>query len=677
MDIADTNPFKKLAQQERSQQRVNGKSKNHQIDSDQIVPYTSDESGDDSGGDYVNLVDSYTVDNLNNSTDSLDSSDNENNELPLLNTDTVRSKLLNGSISAKIPNSTDSLKAVVKKFEMHSQIEDNNVTGLQSSNSTIPPKKKTPTTISPQMIDESPNLHRPDIDASQITEQSINTITDQPTTAITAQTIEQTSSLENSITRPPLAPTRPPVLPKRRPSLIKKTSSLDPGSSSTVGSYTFYGDRIPSNGTNNPVNPILPRRQSVTNYLPSLPQRPPSISSHSSIQINTNSDSTHISSTPISSPIIPNLVTHSLPKITITPGGNYDQKPVLPKRPQLPNKPKLTNLSNTSASELLRNYSRRTSNSNIVSNHNTSNSSTTSNGSGVSNNAMLNNNITNNNTSIYEELNLDEDSLQSLGIDEEMLRQQRDLEERFERQHKLEQETRNKLLELERNNSISNDSSTNDHDVLTISTNDNFADDESMSINTNESEVPDDVSQLEIPTNLSRNNSLVSTDVNSDNRLTPTTSSTSANNIDIFANGDLTEEEFINLLPPVPKYTKTASDTELSIPNGKAINIMCINENQPDEKPPVYTPVSERLKTLINRPQFSQTGGDSYTYRREQQREQREQQREQREQLYQSQMESHRELQDRRSRNPSSRHRSQREIRSGRIPPRRLPPLHP
>lgn len=135
-------------------------------------------------------------------------------------------------------------------------------------------------------------------------------------------------------------------------------------------------------------------------------------------------------------------------------------------------------------------------------------------------------------------------------------------------------------------------------------------------------EVPDDVSQLEIPTSISRTTTAsgdTTSDVHSATSLSPSSA-------DLLVNEDLTEEEFISLLPPVPTYTQEPGETEISIPNGKAIDIMSINENHPEQSPPEYTPVSDALKKIINRPQFSQTGGDNLSMRRRQQLEQQQQQ---------------------------------------------------
>lgn len=668
MDIADTNPFKKLAEQERSQQSSNGRSKNPQIDPNLTVPPTS--INGDSGSGCANTLDGFAGNSLGDLSHSSNSSDDDDDdyELPLLNTDQIRSELLHDNSSTSLPNLNNSPQSQVD-LELHSEVEDANRTNLKPSNSSASTQNKHTAPRSSQINATSP-INQPSVPITfEVPENSFTSPPSQQSNAIAPQIVEQSSIF----VRPPVTPKRPPILPKRRSSSIKKTSSLDPGSSSTVGSYTFYGDGVSSNSitnhnTNNLPNTTLPTR---LGHSPSLPGRPSSSGTPSSTQINTNMNLPPISSTPMQSPInIPISQTHSVPRITITHGNDDINRPVLPKRPQLPSKPNLASQSNTSASELLRNYSSRTSRNSIGS----TNSISINNMSSIN---ASNGDISNNSTSIYDGLGLDEDSLQSLGIDEEMLKQQKALEEQFERQHKLDQEERKKLLKLEMNigDNNSNNNTNDNHDLLTISTNDNDDDgDGSGSINTNDSELPDDVSQLEIPTSLSRHNRLVSTDVNSDNQLTPTTSSTSGTNVDIFANGDLTEEEFISLLPPVPKYTQVAQDTEISVPNGKAINIMTINDNHPQEKPPEYTPVSEKLKHFINRPQFSQTGGDSYTYRREQQREQ---QRGQREQLYQSQMESHRDLQNRRRNSTNSRHRPPRELTNGRLPTRRLPPLQP
>lgn len=194
----------------------------------------------------------------------------------------------------------------------------------------------------------------------------------------------------------------------------------------------------------------------------------------------------------------------------------------------------------------------------------------------------------------------DLEEMKSLGITEELINEQIEIEKTIKRQQLQIDAEINELHTIP--DIINSYDSNDDNDFQSIQ-----SDEASDGNGTRYS-----MSQLEIPNNLSRSNSANSYDSESE-------AESSIIAVDLFATGDITEAEFISLLPPVPDYSQTPSETEISIPGGKAIDILTINDNHPDESPPKYTPLPEALKNVIRRPQFSQTGGDSQTYSRRQQ----------------------------------------------------------
>jgi hypothetical protein len=672
----NTNPFSQLAAEER--ELLQGCGKNSEDDRivqtkppDQIQIQNQDSIDHD---DYINVVDNYAA--YDTDQDSSDSSNEENEVLPLLDTNLVKSNLLdsqqvNGTMNTVKPAQNPILKSSMRT---EAKLLDNAHTNTDNLNA-----------IGPVLLNKS-NINQTENSVLRPPAPHIDQIPSIIEQEIPIYPIEEHISY---VERPPMTPIRPPVLPKRRSNStnsIKKVSNLDPGSTSTVSFHSFYGDRISSNSNLNHDNinhnasfisnepngsPALPQRPRLPEYSPSLPNR--SISSKNSNLFlnvllneshNSDSDLTPIASTPILdgvnndllSPLdnIPNFNSfsfpppvnfsknYSLPIITVTDGAT--NPPPLPKKPTLLKKPSISSAnsqSDLSAYELLENYNVREGRSSLSTNN-------------------------------LSDIGIDIESLKNLGIDEETIQQQRELEEQFERENRAEQERRNKLLQQERSNEFTDTFHGNNNNTITngnsITHNDTAHGDNEES----ENDFIDSVSQLEIPTNLSRTQSALSVDDISDIQSV----GTSVSSVDIFANGDLTEKEFIGLLPPVPKYTETPSETELSIPNGKAINIMLNNENHPNEKPPEYTPVPETLRKIINRPQFSQTGGDAGSYRRQQQQLERERRYEQQLQRRQQQLHLHGQGQLQ-SQSPSqSQSQSQpQQNQQNRKPVRRLPPL--
>lgn len=428
----------------------------------------------------------------------------------------------------------------------------------------------------------------------------------------------------------PPTPLRPPTLPKRRTSslTLNRISSLDPGSSSTVSDYYFYkngrSNSITSNNHGSPVlsqqpsldepsshfqsplrSPIIAQRKNSCVHRYDVDPTPASQSVHFEDVSSPNKPIPH--SCTIENTVVPilnssNDSNHTLPIITVTTLGNGP--PPLPKKPQLPKKPE--NLSSLgvespSAYQLLENYSRRSSQTGIVKPK-----------------------------TFPQADDIDMKSLENLGITSEMIEQQREIEERIQRENLMAKQIRTQASEQGNSQDSSsllsvvteqsNIGRLNSSALCENDDRDSVNSFETSSIATATNDIPDDVSQLEIPTNTSRTASFSSANDTSDLQ---STNSVCGASINIFENGDLTEEEFIKLLPPVPAYSKIPNETEISIPNGKAINILEINENHPKEDPPVYSPVSDALKKLINRPQFSQTGGDARSTRiQEQQQEQ-------------------------------------------------------
>lgn len=719
-NVAETNPFKKLAEQEREQEQEqihldNGSTHNNRptgshnlsLNTENIrppIPFapslltspTSPSSYSDDG--YANVVDTYAED---------DDNDDESNE-DEATVDNQTESNTNGHTSS---SSTSESASILRPMNI-----ENPIGSMKTSSNISSPSSPIQYTYS------TPS--QPPYKPPQNTEQVISSGNQSPianvmpvvfpehqqhTPSTSTGVSSQNDTTLNSESLPPVQPTRPPVLPRRRPS-NQRVSSLDPGSISTVSSHSFHDDqnesgygqhtkpkiphRLPPVRTDLQVaNPKLPTRRRLpgttssvsqsaatptnistpihsTQIIPPIPPVKnylPGNQSNSSTPlsntINTNlsnappaSDTTPIAlETPIiptpdfSTPtllspvnlqdefgsfqtaILPNHTSSSSPvqfatqdsnlPHPSTPVGRTDSRaslptitvstpeaPTLPKKPQLPKRPPRLSSGSQSAYELLENYGRRTS----LTSANTTpdrNNSITSHSPNISqDNSMM----------MHDDLDLE--SLKSLGITEEMIRQQREIEERIQRENSARRQAQ-ELQTASLINPTINITPAQNHDTPITSSSSIVSGVSSISPEGDGDNVPDDVSQLEIPTNLSRTNSFSGD--NSDNQSTVSSIHSSP---DFSETGDMTEEEFVSLLPPVPKYTEHANDTEISIPDGKAINMSTINESHPKEDPPEYTPVSDALKKIINRPQFSQTGGDSLSIRRQQQEQQRLQQ---------------------------------------------------
>lgn len=362
-----------------------------------------------------------------------------------------------------------------------------------------------------------------------------------------------------------------PVRKYSRNDSVKRVSSLDPGSVSTVSNKQFFGESA---------NSALPSRARSASQA-SMQRRLSNSSSSSNL-----SQARSFLNTAAYSPILPQFprIPHSpqasltpqspLPRILVTDTEIFETNapPPIPPKPKLPSLPSISH--QYSAYELLENYSRRSSNSLQVES----------------------NDLENNRNSDLAASEHAVHSNQSNVAVAEMIKRQA---------QKNQQDQNNAPLTSNANKNT---------EKFTGTTNSISIQDDSNSVYSmnmeDESSISGDVSQLEIPNNLSLSTSANSTD---------SEGSASLIMIDMFATGDITEEEFISLLPPVPVYSKEANETELSIPNGKAINILQINDIHPNEQPPAYTPLSKAMKKIVRRPQFSQTGGDNQTYGRRQQ----------------------------------------------------------
>lgn len=689
MNVADTNPFKQLAEQEREKlERATGPRDHPDTQRTQTEPAAEDApepaqehpsrrrrgswARDDEPDheDYGSLVDDYgqpedgpelnrrPPENANRHSSASsasgddDDDDDDDDDLPLLNVDAIKKILHNDISSSSLDVSAENTSTATDTQNPNVQQCPGSFRQAPMSPTTTRPQRphvsltSDPVAVESTASGASDNHPTDGQNVTSIPEQ--NTPQHQATPPVghyhqSARYTTHSSTQTDHLPTPITTPLRPPVLPKRRSnSSSKKVSSLDPGSISTVGSQSFYGHS--SNGSTytspgtvpqkikpplpprSPASPVSPdfqndrfpsNRPPLTPHSPSLPSRraPPNssydirpFSQHNAystpslemaenhlsyIPSNTSAGST--SSTP-TYPQHPTIgPSHSLPVITISEQSSHNGPPPLPKKPQLPKRPALiSNASgNASAYELLEGFSRRSSLSGA---HNTNNNEHIS-------------PIQESNPSTIADVSsghaddLDMESLRRLGITEEMINQQREIEQSFERQRMH-----------EHNASIPEDAvvgaGTNTN-VLSVGSTDQ------VSINSRESdEVPDDVSQLEIPVDMSTMHSTTS------NLSTDSQSNTSTATVDVFAGGDITEEEFISLLPQVPAYTSKARETEISIPNGMAIDMMLINENHPNEDPPAYTSVSDTLRAIINRPQFSQTGGDTRSVRRREREEQ-------------------------------------------------------
>ena len=626
-----------------------------------------------SGDDYSNFVDSYA--DSNSDTDSDSSSNTESEVLRPIDPSSV-TDLLSQTFSernspqnrVKQPSWSTSQTANITKLPKietavnhhpHVSITTPRRSESYSMGSQIPKiSDLTNTPLSPAPL------------SSHIYPQSLN---ERSFISVDSPTLEDSSRLFNveqsSNSTAPFPPLRP-VPSANNPGKVRgRLSSLDPGSSSSIPSISYYGDyegsSIPSrddqlrpialSSPNTLSSPNLPNRPTS----PSLPPRPSPespmqstrpfdgnnrrFSGNDIVEPNlSESDLTPIVSTPVLSPKVEDIhnsqphytlagnaaqvyayqnhntaepasqrshfIDHpelrsSLPVITVsTPETDAPQ---LPRKPLLPKRPPRSSSGSASAYELLENFGRRSS---IATNSDRPQMGTTANLERPGD-------------------DLDMESLRNLGITEEMIRQQKEIEERIQRENVRERELRNQLIEQERvqNNQASTSLPSNNTGGQSMS-NVSMTSELSTGHISNESheseEVPDDVSQLEIPTSISRT---TTASVENASEVQSAISS-SPSSADLLVNEDLTEEEFISLLPPVPRYTQEAGETEISIPNGKAIDMMSINENHPQESPPEYTPVSDALKKIINRPQFSQTGGDNLSMRRRQQLEQQQQQ---------------------------------------------------
>lgn len=641
---ADTNPFRRLAEQERAEQAQNGSATHNYsgakpsspaitlIDIEREPP--SVEQGELSDSSYSQLVDSYVhTDDGGGSTSSDDDDDRE--ELALMEIPPV--------ISATVNNHSE--------YDYTSKTQLNpsaNVAIIPENNGTF------------ELLLETQHMNQLRGDR--------NDLNDSPP--------------------PPAPPVRPPKLPQRQQSsfsssieripLVKKVSQLDPGTSSTVSTYSFphidgphgngsridnrygiygpdtYSDPIPQFSQSNSIpsantSIITPSLSiNIPAYSSEGEERPQTSASMTDMDL-TPTNSTHIlpssGDPPMSSPLpsvsltgggssIPvNKPIHNPPVINIIePTNDKSKPPPLPKKPQLPQKPTSLlgsrSLNNSSAYELLESYSRRASISSFS--HSREPSSST----------------------------LDPETLRDLGITEEMIQQQKEIEERIERERQQNIAQRLPSVPDIHVSGLSNDLALNPHVTATSSSSIN----DSASIrSTSTGDIPDDVSQLEIPTSLSRSQSNMSGESMTDGDSTVSTEGS----IDVFAaGGDLTEEQFLSYLPPVPAYREHASETELTVPNGKAIELATVNENHPEYNPPEYTSVSGPLKEIVRRPQFSQTGGDTISYRREQQRMEREQ-------TYRLQAQQHLQPPQR----PPRPHRRRSSLSTGGTTRRRLPPL--
>lgn len=623
-----------------------------------------------SGDDYSNFVDSYA--DSNSDIDSDSSSDADSEVLQPIEPSSV-TDLLSQTLSEQEPlqNQVDqpiqspSYPARVTKLP---NLEP--ALNHPSHISSATPRRSESYSFGSQARNASDSPASPATLSSQVYPQSLNESTAIP---VDSPSLEDSSRLFSTGQYPNSAAPIPPLRPlpsANNPGKVRsRLSSLDPGSSSSIPSISYYGDyggaAVPNKGGQlRPIvpsssNTLLSSKLPVHPASPSLPPRPSAESpiqsyqafngngrrfSGNDIQQQNGSQFglTPTVSTPVLSPKVEDMhnaqsphsfsgntpqryaypnhntaepasqrfpftehpeLRSSVPVITVSTPEN--EAPLLPRKPQLPKRPPRLSSGSASAYELLENFGRRSS---IATNSDRPPVGTTSNQERSSD-------------------DLDMESLRNLGITEEMIRQQKEIEERIQRENVKEKELRNQLIQQERvQNSQANTSIPSNNTGGQSMSNVSMTSDLSaghISTESHESEeVPDDVSQLEIPTSISRTTTAsgdTTSDVHSATSLSPSSA-------DLLVNEDLTEEEFISLLPPVPTYTQEPGETEISIPNGKAIDIMSINENHPEQSPPEYTPVSDALKKIINRPQFSQTGGDNLSMRRRQQLEQQQQQ---------------------------------------------------
>lgn len=436
----------------------------------------------------------------------------------------------------------------------------------------------------------------------------------------------------------PVTPKRPPQLPNRRSS--QRLSNLDPGSSSTVNSYSFYVNHENNEQDNAPLiptrvytpnqrtdqnnspyhlnntqnSPSKSVNQSHLQHSPSF-SRPPiptsqnflasqetgssAISNSSSPSLSQSYNPTqHVENLCSTISSVSQSVTGSrisLPVITVTP--------ILPKKPLLPKRPPRLSSGSASAYELLENYGRRSSVTQPTPfsiNYDTQPQET----SETNIQSRINVNLPDSNND-----DLDLESLRNLGITDEMIRQQREIEARIKsdqlkQRPSIESSDRDRMslpsINISSENQQINNESTSNESIIS-------------NVSGGSEEILNDVTQLEIPNNMSRSNSISSDNSNENSTLSGNITT------DISFNQEMTEGEFLESLPQVPKYTEEADITEISIPNGMAINIETINDNHPDFDPPGYTSVSDALKKIINRPQFSQTGGDTLSIRRREQ----------------------------------------------------------
>ena len=419
------------------------------------------------------------------------------------------------------------------------------------------------------------------LDPVEVTQQLLTAEASITSDADSLNSVRRAPNQSHPLENIPELPRRPPLLPKRRTSeSVKRVSILDPGSCSTIETYNFLENRDDTTYTK-PLSRLNHQKASKDEALKTSSQTLPRITlvnltkmqalpansatkslstaypcsngkMTSGVGFNSNNPNVHALNSTSKGGRA-----SSLPKITVSESSHDSQ--ASPSLPPLPNRSSFSDPTKTNAAQLLEAYARRSSLSSVDSY------------------SSADDNLSSREYSLDSSEELDKDTLRSLGITDEDIRLQSQIEARYEQVRDEELRIRRQLI----------------HNEMNLPTND------------------EDHSLLDINT-VSRAHSSTSTDENS---LTPTMSNSSYS-IDIFADGDLTEEEFIKLLPPVPEYTEKALDTELSIPNGKAIDIMQINEHSITEKPPAYSPVSENLRAYIQRPQFSQTGGDTYSYRR-------------------------------------------------------------
>lgn len=637
-------------------------------------------ANEESGDDYSNFVDSYADSNSENDSDSDSSSSSEEEVLQPIDSSTLQrlipqvsaeetpvgNRLEHQSISSsqsangrKVP-----ITETVTNGSPHASATATGSHEVQLQHP-YPPEPPARTNLAPSLLQPSP------VNRQSFPENSFISI-DSPV-------LENSSNLLNfdqySTPAAPLPPLRPLQSRQSSSSTRNRVSSLDPGSSSDIPIHSYYGEYgapSTSHREDDQIRPIPTQNFEDLTHSPKLPKRPTTSTTSANLSLDSSvqnyhysphddtrrfsrgygidpnrseSDLTPIVSTPVLTPVATepfNAQSHikenyslhnntapilssqnhsvaelpaqgspyrehpelraSLPIITVSTPDN--DTPRLPQKPQLPKRPPRLSSGSASAYELLENFGRRSSS--------TANPDRPKIAFQASPNAPID--------------DLDMESLRSLGITEEMIRQQKEIEERIQRENLRERELRNQLIQQERlennhANSTIPSNNTGGQSMSNISMSSEISNGHISNDSHESDEMPDDISQLEIPTNISRT---TSTSIDNASEVQSAISS-SPSSTDLFVNEELTEEEFLSLLPPVPQYTPTASETEISIPNGKAIDMMTINENHPVEKPPEYSPVSDALKKIINRPQFSQTGGDSLSLRRRQQQEQHQQ----------------------------------------------------